>query len=255
MPHRFCGPPESGNGGWVSGHLAALIAPRGSGYPGAPEDAEKRRAEDGAVAVRLSSPPPLDRELRVERADPVVRVFDRDVLVAQAAPASAPGTDGIPLPFSVAEARQASERFDFGASHPFPTCFVCGPLREDGDGLRIFPGPVEGAAQRTTAAVWRPTESSLELVWAALDCPGCWALGIEETPMVLGTMTARVLEFPDVGDDLVVIGWERGQEGRKHYCGTVLYSGERLLAHAEATWIAIDPTTIRPHHAEAEARA
>lgn len=210
---------------------------------------------DGAVAVRLSSPPPLDRDLRVEHVDAAVRVYDRDVLVAQGAPASAPGTDGIPLPLSPAEARKASERFDFGASHPFPTCFVCGPLREEGDGLRIFPGPVEGAPQRTTAAVWRPTESSLELVWAALDCPGCWALGIEETPMVLGTMTAEVLELPDVGDDLVVLGWERGREGRKLYCGTVLYSGERLLGHAEATWIAIDPTTIRPHHADAEARA
>lgn len=240
IPHRYCGPPESGNGGWVSGHLAALV---------------ETDVDQPAVGVRLSSPPPLDRELRVEHADSLVRVLDRDVLVAQGAPAHAPGTDGIPLPLSVEEARRASERFDFGASHPFPTCFVCGPLREEGDGLRIFPGPVEGAAQRTTAAVWRPSESSLELAWAALDCPGCWALGIEETPMVLGTMTARVLELPQVGDELVVLGWERSREGRKHYCGTVLYSGERLIAHAEATWIAIDPTTIRPHHAHAHAEA
>ena len=51
VPSRFCGPPESGNGGWVSGHAAALLEP----------------GPDESVTVRLRTPPPLDRELQVVR--------------------------------------------------------------------------------------------------------------------------------------------------------------------------------------------
>ena len=43
------------------------------------------------------------------------------------------------------------------------------------------------------------------------------------------------------------MAWARGSEGRKHYCGTALYTEDgTLLAHADATWIAIDPAAIRP---------
>ena len=92
-----------------------------------------------------------------------------------------------------------------------------------------------------------PTESTPEIVWAALDCPGAWALGVGGRPMVLGTMTAEVERLPAVGEEHVVMAWGRGSEGRKHYCGTALYAADgALLALAEATWIAIDPTTIRP---------
>jgi hypothetical protein len=65
--------------------------------------------------------------------------------------------------------------------------------------------------------------------------------------MVLGTMTARVLALPAVGEPHVVLAWQRGAEGRKHHSGSALFSaGGELLARAEATWIAVDPTTIRP---------
>src|SRR5262245_10720661 len=72
IPSRFCGPPESGNGGWVSGHLAQLT-------PGGPAGAP--------VSVRLSSPPPLDRALRVESDGEVRTLFDGDLKVGQAQPA------------------------------------------------------------------------------------------------------------------------------------------------------------------------
>jgi hypothetical protein len=65
--------------------------------------------------------------------------------------------------------------------------------------------------------------------------------------MVLGTMTAQVTALPAVGDPHVVMAWRRGAEGRKHHSGTALYAADgRLLAQAEATWIAINPTTVRP---------
>ena len=47
--------------------------------------------------------------------------------------------------------------------------------------------------------------------------------------------------------DRIVLAWQRGSQGRKHHSGSALFTaGGALLARAEATWIAVDPTTIRP---------
>ena len=235
VPARYCGPPTSGNGGWVGGHAAALV-PTNPEHP--------------AVTVRLSAPPPLETPMRVERDGSVVRVWqerpsgdtdDGDLLVVTAAPAPAPDRSGVPAPVAVALAREASSRAPL-EGHAFPTCFVCGPGRAAGDGLRIFPGEVTGRAG-LHAAPFVPEDSSLELVWAALDCPGAFALDFSRTTMVLGTMTTVVLREPHPGREHVVIGWARGAEGRKRHCGTALYDGDELVAHAEATWLTLGATT------------
>ena len=235
VPSRFCGPPESGNGGWVSGHVAALLQP----------------TSDESVTVRLRTPPPLDRDLQVVRADDgdrrTVEVEDGDHPVAQATTSSALDPGGIPASVSFHDAIVAGEAYEGLAEHPFPTCFSCGPARERGDGLRLQPGRVVGG-DGEYAAAWVPaTDVTVETVWAALDCPGGWASGIAGRPMVLGTMTAQVATLPAVGAEHVVMAWQRGGEGRKHHSGTALYAADgRLLAQAEATWIAIDPKTVRP---------
>ena len=231
IPSRFCGPPESGNGGWVSGHLAQLVPGGADGRP---------------VSVRLSSPPPLDRELRVVSDGDARTVLDGDLKVAQAQPAASAGTepDGIPGPVAYAAAVGAAAGYDGLVNHPFPTCFSCGTAREPGDALCLRPGPVPGSDVH--AAAWVPTEVTPEIVWAALDCPGAWALGVGGRPMVLGTMTAAIDRLPLVGQEHVVVAWGLGSEGRKHRCGTALYHGDELLAHATATWIGVDPSTIRP---------
>ena len=232
VPARFCGPPESGNGGWTSGHLAALVAVT-DGSP--------------AVSVRLRTPPPLDRAMAVHHGGAgTVEVTDGDVLVASAQPGGALDRTGLPAPASFAEAEAVADRYAGLHNHPFPTCFSCGVDRDPGDALCLRPGALPGR-EGVHAAAWVPTESTPEIVWAALDCPGAWALGVGGRPMVLGTMTAEVERLPAVGEEHVVMAWGRGSEGRKHYCGTALYAADgALLALAEATWIAIDPTTIRP---------
>jgi hypothetical protein len=232
IPGRCCGPPESGNGGWTSGHLARLVA---------------TTQEAPAVAVRLRTPPPLDRPMAVHRAEGgSVEVLDGEVLVASGAPAAALAPDGLPVPATYREALAASERYAGLHGHPFPTCFSCGVDREPGDALCLRPGELPGR-EGVYAAAWVPTESTVEDVWAALDCPGAWALGVGGRPLVLGTITAEVHRLPRVGEEHVVMAWGRGAEGRKHYCGTALYAaGGALLAQADATWIAIDPSAIRP---------
>lgn len=231
VPARFCGPPESGNGGWVSGHAAALLAP----------------GPDEAVTVRLRTPPPLDRELQVEREGGMLRVLDGGHLVLEARRDTSPTLDGIPAAVAWSDAQAAGERYEGRSDHPFPTCYSCGPAREEGDGLRLRPGRVEGG-HGEYACAWTPSEEvSVETVWAALDCPGGWASGIAGRPMVLGTMTACLAATPTAGEPHVVMAWQRGASGRKHLSGTALYAADgHLLAHAEATWIAVDPVTIRP---------
>src|SRR4051794_34344578 len=117
VPSRFCGPPESGNGGWVSGHAAALLEP-------GPQE---------AVTVRLRTPPPLDRELQVvdlsDEGRRAVEVRDGEHVVLQASMTAGLDPGGIPAPVSFAAAVSAGERYEGLADHPFPTCFSCGTGR------------------------------------------------------------------------------------------------------------------------------
>lgn len=249
IPGRFCGPPSSGNGGWCAGALAGLIE----------HDCPDNRAEAWpTVEVTLRQPPPLDATMQIVRDDdgstvasfgglPVLsaRVLsDRDVVAVE------------PVPAETARAAEAS--YAGLRSHPFPTCFVCGTDREEGDGLRIFPGrvdPVDGLDR--SASTWRPHPSvqedwhdyvddhgraSLATTWASLDCVGAWAADIEDRPMVLGRMTAAVDALPAIGEEHVVVGQVRGTDGRKTFTASTLYDADdRVVARAEHTWITIDP--------------
>ena len=75
-------------------------------------------------------------------------------------------------------------------------------------------------------------------VWAALDCPGGWAVEIPGRPLVLGRITAQVDALPLMGERCVVMGVLLGRDGRKVYTATTVYDGDgRALARAAATWI------------------
>ena len=124
---------------------------------------------------------------------------------------------------------------------------MCGPLRQEKDGLRIFPGVVAGT--RMVASAWVPDETladslglvSPEFMWASLDCPGAFAVldaGIR--PVVLGSLTAEILERPAVGRKCIAAGWKISSHGRKRFAGTALFSEEgKVLARARAVWFEI----------------
>jgi hypothetical protein len=241
VPRRFRGPATSGNGGWTSGSLAELLAPQ---VPGP------------AVRVRLSAPPPLETPLTVVRdaASAVAEHDGRPVLTATVLAESEP--DGLvpvpPVPFG--EALAAGERYAGLHGHPFPECFACGPGRAPGDGLRLRPGPLDPAVPGVdVAAAWSPGEADVAadgmvptpVVWAALDCPGGWSVDIVGRPMVLGTMTARVLARAARDERCVVTGRALEVGQRKALTATSLYgqSGD-LLATAAHVWIAVDPSTF-----------
>ncbi|HET7045384.1 MAG TPA: hypothetical protein VFI37_11090 [Gaiellaceae bacterium] len=220
IDRRFRGPRASGNGGYVCGLVAALVAQSDN--------------LSLAVEVTLRLPPPLGKQLRVEREGERVALLDGDALVAEGRPAAVELE--LPEPVSFAEAEAA--RLPHGdPSSPFPECFVCG--RDRVDGLRIFPGPLDGSG--LVAAPWVPDETTIgpEFVWAALDCPGAYGSGaVGRGAVVLGRLAARVEALPEPGERCVVLGWGLGEEGRKCFAGTVLNGeGGRVLGYGRATWI------------------
>jgi hypothetical protein len=214
IERQFRGPTESGNGGYTCGLVAQFVG--------------------GPAEVTLRVPPPLDRLLHVER-DGVVRVLDGETVVAEARSVEVDVEPPEPPSFKAAS-RAALP--DGDQDSPFPQCFVCGPHRAHGDGLRIFAGPLH---DRMVAAPWVPIEphTGPEFVWAALDCPGAYACGFGDRGiLVLGRLAARVEATPRAGEQCVVVAWPLGDDGRKAFAGTALYGeGGRLLGVARATWI------------------
>lgn len=224
IDRRFCGPPDSGNGGYSAGRLAAVL--------------------EGPAEVRLRRPPPLERELTVIPDGNAAVLLDGDDEVARARPAEL--ALDMPAPPTLEQVRAVEGQCKAFENHPFPGCFVCGPDRHS-DGLCIFPGPVEDQV----AAVWTPTAELTgadgcvrpEFVWAALDCPGSFALTPEPGKwMVLGSFTVVIDERPPAGEPLVVTGRDLGRDGRKLFAGTALFNeAGRCLARAKAIWVEIDP--------------
>jgi hypothetical protein len=214
FPRHYRGPLASANGGYACGRLAAFVD-----------------ADDVEVTLRL--PPPLDRPLSVEREGATVRLLDGDALVAEAR--SAPVAVDAPSPVSVEVAEASREKHVRDWSEEFSECFVCG-VRDDG--LRIRVGPVAGREPLHASPIALP-DALPEIVWAAIDCPGAYAVGAEgRGDIVLGRMTARIDGVPEAGENCVVTSWPLGEEGRKLYAGTALFANDgELLALARQVWI------------------
>ena len=237
IDQRYCGPPNSGNGGYVCGRLARHIP--------------------GAAEVTLRAPPPLDRPLdAVATDDGTWELRDGAKIVATGRAAS------------VELARIETASFDEACvaelltpvkphEHPLPTCFVCGPARAKGDGLRIFAGPLGRHARNAVlAASWTPdanlaAEDGLiasEFLWSALDCPTGYACNynqesdsFDQAPLLLGRMSARIEARPRPGDRCVITAWPTGRDGRKRTAEAAAHDeAGRLLAVARATWIAVE---------------
>ncbi len=234
IPKRFCGPPNSGNGGYVCGLLAKHLT--------------------GTVTVRLKSPPPLATTLRLEWTNDSARLFHDSAVIGEAK-ASELRLD-LPSCPTLAQAEQAAAAFPGFKSHLFPGCFVCGPAREAGDGLRIFSGPLRG--QTVHAAPWVPHQSladehgdvAAEFIWAALDCPSGFAvLPVPEgSAMVLGELCASLeRSLLLVGQPTVVTSWPIAHEGRRRAAGSAIHTtaGE-LVAKARAIWIEVPHSQWAP---------
>jgi hypothetical protein len=227
IARRFQGPPDSGNGGYVCGALAVAA-----------------RAE---LRVRLLAPAPLATPLTVDAGGTggSWRLREGERLIASGVPVGRLDLD-VPLAPPYVQAVWASQHYVGFHGHSFPDCFVCGPHRRRGDGLRIFPGLLDSGM---VAAPWIPADDldagdgkvAVEFHWAALDCPGYFA-AVEDHPrmLLLGEMQAHVDRRVHVGEPCTVIGWKIGSEGRKHQAGTAIFDEDgELVARARATWVEV----------------
>ena len=212
IDRRYRGPLDSGNGGYSSGRLATFL--------------------DGPAEVTLRLPPPLDRPLLVTTEDDRVLLLDGEALVAEARPAR---VELEPPTVSVADAAEAAKGHVRFGGEEFSECFSCG-IRPD-DGLCIHVGPVAGTDVH--AAPWRASEVAPEVVWAAIDCAGAYAVGGPgRGEVVLGRMTAEIRRLPAEGEQCVVVAWPLGEDGRKLHAGTALLAADgEPLAVARQTWI------------------
>jgi hypothetical protein len=234
---RFRGPPNSGNGGYVCGMLARHIT--------------------GAMEVTLRAPPPLETELSVVEVG--VGVCELRQGAATIAIGRATTLDLTRLERATYfEALEAEKRTPIKPhEHSLPMCFVCGPDRAPGDGLRLFAGPlVRQHANGAFAVPWMPDASlaaadglvAPEFVWSALDCPtGYVAQSDPETghfgglPILLGRLSVRIDGRPRPGERCVVTSWKTGSEGRRLIAEAALFGEEEnLLAVSRAIWIIVD---------------
>jgi hypothetical protein len=243
---RFCGPPNSGNGGYVCGLLAKDL--------------------EGPVTSVLRAPIPLDQELRFEAAGEATALFSSEgALIGEGKTVAVDLPEPPPAP-SLDEARAAAARYVGHEARFHPTCFTCGTERDEGDALRVFPGQLAGAEPGVVACLWTPHAAfadadgrlAVENLWAALDCPGYFAWVVREGRhgALLGTMTGEVLQRPKAGEECIVLAWPIAREGRKELAGVALYSAAgELMARAHQVWIMMPPRPAMPAPAEAAASA
>ena len=151
-------------------------------------------------------------------------------------------------------------------SHPFPTCFACGPDRAEGDGLRIFPGPVTptvgrrdpGRAHLDAAPERRRGLPHLRrrtrrapaspVTWAALDCVG--RLGRRPRGAADGARPddrAGSTRCPRSARSTSSSGRRSARDGRKTFTAddAVRRGRPDRRPGAEHVWIAVDPGRLR----------
>jgi hypothetical protein len=146
----------------------------------------------------------------------------------------------------VAAAEQAGCE-SWTAEHPFPSCVVCGPARDPGDGMRIFPVTLPDR-DGLFGACWTPRESDgdgdgcvrPELVWAALDCPTSAPVANfgGGPPCVLASLAARIGCPVRVGEPHTILSWGLEVDGRKRRAAAALYDSQGVfICASRALWI------------------
>ncbi|MDV6235567.1 hypothetical protein CH379_008010 [Leptospira ellisii] len=230
---KFCGPPLSGNGGFSAGSAA-------------------KKLNSLSSTVKIKAPIPLNVELGLS-FDPDAYSALVDISSGSVAVEAEPAPDfrlDLPQPVSQDAIAEASKNYLGFVEHPFPSCFVCGPERKERDGMRIFSGkiPDQPGFKHLHAANWEPwkelgDDSGLirkEVIWAALDCPGGFAVSVEDPQMiVLAKLSGRILVPIRAEESYRILSWEINRNRRVRTAGTAIFKGKEdvCVAYSEGGWM------------------
>lgn len=139
---------------------------------------------------------------------------------------------------------EAAARYSGFDHHIFDTCFVCGPKRKPGEGLRIFTGPLKEGGM--VAAPWKTYEALSRdgkvvdpiYLCAALDCPGYFAGPDTRALALLGEMTLHISAPLKLDEPASVLAWPISVHGRKYVAGSAVIGKDgEIKASALSTWI------------------
>lgn len=232
---RYNGPRGLGNGGYVAGALAEFIS--------------------GDAEVCLQQGFPLDTPLAVVRDDDdSIRCLLGDRQLGSARPVRVDLS--IPPPPAREAAREATARFRCIHFSDPRGCFVCSPHRPAGEGLRLRCGALDPNQELIVAGLWRPDAELADddgriaprLVWAALDCPGGYAIAAqapEAGRQLLGTCAATLRRALRAGATYILSSWQiMPPEGRKRFMGVAIHDADgELCAAARQIWIEVASAT------------
>ena len=230
ISRHFEGPTDLTLGGYISGLMAAHL-------------------DSDTVEVTMRKPTLMERPLVLDTTTPDrVFLYDGDMLINEARPFELEME--MPEPISLAEAKKASRRDTVAA---FPNCFGCGSARTKDNGLHLRSGPVEG--QKAVAVDWVPSAAVVgakegekvpeTMVLTAMECPIAKAMELgdmrkPEEMAVLGRMTTKIMELPQVGEPSYFMGWPIERVGRRiEIAGTLNNERGETLAMTRLTFIVL----------------
>jgi len=221
---RYCGPRSLGHGGYFAGLLAPAIS--------------------NTTEVTLRSPIPVGAPINVSSSETGVTAYTlAGTLIAETVGVEAALT---PCPTVSLPSARLSEARSHELPHHNVECFACGRRRPSHDGLGLTPGET-GAG--IVACTWTPKIEfsattdfvSPEFAWAALDCPGAYALPTPNMVM-LGRITASLCGRIRLLEPHVVCARLSKQLGPRFFTDSAIYtaSGE-LRAMAHSIWFEVSP--------------
>ncbi|GBF38766.1 hypothetical protein [Leptospira johnsonii] len=236
LPKRFCGPPKTGNGGFTAGILVEAV-------------------ESDAAEIRLLNPTPVETSILMEsEKGQRGTIYDssKKILATLKSIADEEFSEyKLPVVPDLEEAKKISASYPGFTTHPFPTCFVCGPKREVNDGMRIFvgPAPQQNGFENLMVGHWLPDETLSSqngfvrdaVIWGALDCPGGFSAVLDEPQLiVLSKIRGKIIERPKIGENYTVVSWRLQKMSRAFKVMTGIFKSDskRLFAIAEALWLA-----------------
>lgn len=236
LSQRFCGPPKTGNGGFTAGILVEAVG-------------------TNAAEIRLLNPTPVETSIILEsqKGQQGAIYDDSKKILATLKSISVEDFPDYKLPIvpDLEDAKKISAFYPGFTTHPFPTCFVCGPKREVNDGMRIFvgPAPEQIGFENLMVGHWLPDETVVSesgvvrdaVIWGALDCPGGFSAVLDEPQLiVLSKIRGKIIERPKTGENYIVMSWRLQKMSRAFKVMTAIFKSDSksLMAIAEALWLA-----------------